>query len=297
MRTDVELLFWRQIVSTWTQTLRSLKSISWENLHRPAFPGFKRLEDVKARGVAALYDSSSSGKEKGRREQEKRAGEAAGRWIRALDHVMHDVYLNRLRHGSIPQRRTFKQIEALQKWKDLAKMGLERSERILARLEILTRYRILTKSKVLLCTVDSTERMLREIEEQTVRAAAAVGISCVDSPARVSLDTAILDEAACVLETTVPVILALGVNNLTLVGDQRQLQPFSMVRDSSDTNHSRSLMERALEAGYPSQFLDVQYRMHPRICQVQFPRRNPPQLIAHHSGALFLLPSASLKSS
>ena len=72
------------------------------------------------------------------------------------------------------------------------------------------------------------------------------------------------------LETAVPVLLALDAKNLTLVGDHRQLQPFSRLREHEALrNHSRSLMERAIDAGGQFQFLSTQYRMHPRICEVR----------------------------
>lgn len=71
------------------------------------------------------------------------------------------------------------------------------------------------------------------------------------------------------LETAVPVLLALRVKNLTLVGDHHQLRPFSKVREQDvGHNHTRSLMERAIDAGAPHQFLGTQYRMHPKLCQV-----------------------------
>lgn len=62
--------------------------------------------------------------------------------------------------------------------------------------------------------------MLRNMEEGTQEAALAVG-SIAGSSAlsyRLTLDTAIMDEAACVMETSIPVVLALGIKNLLLVG-------------------------------------------------------------------------------
>lgn len=270
MRNDPELVLWRKLVSAWDDTYRCLELISWDKLHRPRFPVFDRLEEIQREGDAAFCSSSSPPSQIARVEREQQAGKAAGRWIRVLDHVMPDVYLKRLKHGDAFQRQTYKQIIALEMWKSFVQEGCERAKAILARLEILTRYRILTKTKVLLCTVDSTERMMREMTDRVKDAVNDLGIDSGTALETFSLDTAILDEAACVLETAVPVILALGVKNLTLVGDQRQLQPFSMVRESSTTKHTRSFMERALDVGYPSHFLDVQYRMHPSICQVRF---------------------------
>lgn len=270
IRNDPELVFWRKLVCAWDDTYRHLELISWEKLHRPQFPVFARLHEIQRKGDAAFCSSSSSSSQIARVKREQQAGKAAGRWIRVLDHVMPDVYLRRLQHGGAFQRQTYRQIMALEMWKSFVQKGWERAEAILARLELLTSYRILTKTKVLLCTVDSTERMMREMTDRAEEAASYLGIDSGTALATLSLDTAILDEAACVLETAMPVILALGVNNLTLVGDQRQLQPFSMVKESSTTKHTRSFMERALDVGYPSHFLDIQYRMHPHICQVRF---------------------------
>lgn len=61
--------------------------------------------------------------------------------------------------------------------------------------------------------------MVRTLKEGTRDAARAVGsIADSASPFRLDLDTVIVDEAACVLETAIPVILALGTRNLLLVG-------------------------------------------------------------------------------
>ena len=60
--------------------------------------------------------------------------------------------------------------------------------------------------------------MLRTMEEGTLDAAVAVGKAADFSSHRLTLDTAIMDEAACVLEPAIPVVLALGIKNITLVG-------------------------------------------------------------------------------
>lgn len=61
--------------------------------------------------------------------------------------------------------------------------------------------------------------MVRTLEEGTRNAALAIGgIANSDSSYRLDLDTAIMDEAGCVLEPAIPVVLALGIKNLVLVG-------------------------------------------------------------------------------
>lgn len=267
MRNDPELVFWRRQVESWSKAYSNAMAVSWTKLHLASFPGIQKLRDVHNSGGAACTSSSRVDQA----ETEKKRKRAAGLWIVALTHVLHEVYMIRLKNGTKEQRLTYKQACAFQKWRPLLKSGLSRAAAILARLEILTRYRIYAQTRVLLCTVDSSERMVREMEEGMFAARRAVGSAAAlsRSKERLKVDTAIMDEAACVLETAVPVILALGVNNLTLIGDQHQLQPFSQVRaDGGNSNHSRSLMERAIDAGAASHFLEVQYRMHPAICEV-----------------------------
>lgn len=259
MRDDPELQFWTRVIGDWERATKQVSSISWHELHFPNFPGIARLRDLEEEGNRSTSDGKA-----------RKRGQAARRWILVLSDVLFEVHMKLLRTGSPDQQRTFRQFKALPEWGRFMGTGLQMARMIHRRLENLTRVRILTKTRVLLCTVDSTERMLREMEDEL--ASATREMRGDDSSAWVkgiSLDTAIMDEAGCVLETAVPVILALGVNNLTLVGDHHQLRPFSAVRDIDEVaNHSRSLMERALEAGFVSQFLDVQYRMHPIICQV-----------------------------
>lgn len=70
---------------------------------------------------------------------------------------------------------------------------------------------------------------MRTLEEGMLAAAIAVG-SVKDSASSypLALDTAIMDEAACVLETAIPVVLALGVRNLVLVGVRAQIKLSSL---------------------------------------------------------------------
>ncbi|KAJ1453405.1 AAA domain-containing protein, partial [Pelagophyceae sp. CCMP2097] len=79
-------------------------------------------------------------------------------------------------------------------------------------------------------------------------------------PLAARLATAIVDEAGTVPEARMPSIAALGVRRLVLVGDHRQLRPFSRGREAPDGFFQR--LGRA--AAVP--MLTQQYRMHPDIC-------------------------------
>lgn len=141
---DPELVFWRNIVRAWSKAHANAKAVSWTALHLPAFPGIQRLRELQADGDAACNEY---GKFKAIQAREK-AGRAAGRWIRVLSQVLRQVYMARLQHGTKIQRLTFKQLQALKKWKKVLKIGLLRAQEILARLEILTQFRILSKTQV-----------------------------------------------------------------------------------------------------------------------------------------------------
>lgn len=267
---DPELVFWRRIDASWKRFARDADDVLWSRIHLPNFPGIGRLKEVQQECYKThSAHTSNPDRNKGLVKKTHRRGIAAGRWARVLEHVLRNGWTTWLENGSHEHRQPHQQMRALKKYGDLLSTGKVRVNSILKRLEKLTRFRIYTKTRVLVCTIDSTERMVQAMEQGTVEAAIAVGGSSQLTSGKLNLDTAIMDEAACVLETSVPVILALGVKNLTLVGDHKQLQPFSVIRaGEGGTNHTRSLMKRALDAGAPKQFLTTQYRMHPRICEV-----------------------------
>ncbi|XP_046548202.1 LOW QUALITY PROTEIN: helicase with zinc finger domain 2-like [Haliotis rubra] len=76
----------------------------------------------------------------------------------------------------------------------------------------------------------------------------------------------IIDESAMSTEpqTMVPII-ATKAKQVVLIGDHKQLRPIVQCKAAADLGLNRSLFER-----YASQavFLDTQYRMHPKICQI-----------------------------
>lgn len=264
MRNDPELVFWRNVRDEWTKNLQAARKVSWRDLYvLPNFPGVARLLRLEADSFKVTGTTEKDF------ELQKKRGRAAGRWTIALTSVLKTNHYQRLSRGNRAQKLMFRQLRALDKWVEVLTDGVPHVNRLLVRLEGLTRFRIFTKTRVLICTVDSTARMLRTMEDGAQEAAAVIGRSAEPFSYRVSLDTAIMDEAACVLEAAVPVVLSLGVKNLTLVGDPNQLQPFSQVRENeAGQHHSRSLMERAIDADIRREFLDTQYRMHPRLAEV-----------------------------
>eukprot|EP00931_Biecheleriopsis_adriatica_P064713 TRINITY_DN39439_c0_g1_i3.p1 TRINITY_DN39439_c0_g1~~TRINITY_DN39439_c0_g1_i3.p1 ORF type:complete len:928 (-),score=251.86 TRINITY_DN39439_c0_g1_i3:2-2689(-) len=112
---------------------------------------------------------------------------------------------------------------------------------------------VLARSRVFLCTIASTSRMLREWEEATGE--------------DLRVHTVIVDECGCTPESSTALLLRLRPSNLVLVGDHKQLPPTSVVQPQilEGTGHTRSLLERCVLASGRVHQLREQYRMHPSI--------------------------------
>lgn len=189
IRNDPEIVFWRTIHKNWEKASSTANKISWENLHLHNFPGIARLKEIEQQGLSV----GRLVKYRQQKESLERRGKAAGRWAYALMQVLRETFESRLERGTAAQKQKLKQLRSLEKWKNLLSTGRDRSKRILSRLEDLTRYRLYTTTRVLICTIDSTERMLRNMEEGTADAAVAIDKGG-DSTKQLQLDTAIMDE-------------------------------------------------------------------------------------------------------
>lgn len=71
------------------------------------------------------------------------------------------------------------------------------------------------------------------------------------------------------LDSLIPLTI-LGIRKVVLIGDPKQLPATVLRKDVQDANYSLSWLERISDefARYPEVFpmLNIQYRMHPRIC-------------------------------
>mmetsp|Transcript_28537 Transcript_28537/g.45829 ORF Transcript_28537/g.45829 Transcript_28537/m.45829 type:complete len:1349 (-) Transcript_28537:902-4948(-) len=112
---------------------------------------------------------------------------------------------------------------------------------------------ILGSSNIILCTIASTSRLLREWQEV-----------CGKKP---RIHTVIVDECGCTTESSTALLLRLNPTNLIMVGDHKQLPPTSTIRDEelAGTGHDRSLLARCC-ATASMHMLNEQYRMHEKIC-------------------------------
>ncbi|KAJ1458505.1 P-loop containing nucleoside triphosphate hydrolase protein [Pelagophyceae sp. CCMP2097] len=90
--------------------------------------------------------------------------------------------------------------------------------------------------------------------------------------ADVTFEFVVLDEAGAMLEPDAMAACGHGAQAVVLVGDQRQLSPFSKWRDAKRRGYVTSLLERlaaAPRSTAPSTTtLREQYRMHPQICNI-----------------------------
>lgn len=80
----------------------------------------------------------------------------------------------------------------------------------------------------------------------------------------VEFTTVMMDEAAQCQEAWVWGLLRPELKYIYLAGDPHQL-PALVSEDGVKFNHGRSIMERLISLGYPSELLDTQRRMHPDI--------------------------------
>lgn len=75
----------------------------------------------------------------------------------------------------------------------------------------------------------------------------------------------IVDEAAQATEPNLLIALQTGVEKVILIGDPYQLPATCISQDSNVTLFNRSLFERLLDAHIKPYFLNMQYRMAPKI--------------------------------
>eukprot|EP00906_Rhabdomonas_costata_P017081 RCo024580 len=120
------------------------------------------------------------------------------------------------------------------------------------------RHRVLESARVFLCTVHSISNLRRQYQKY------------VEQP--LSLHTVFIDEAGCVTETSVPLLMLCEPRNVVVIGDHKQLPPFTNFQQNElrgpAAHYNRSLLERIAHARQSLPMITTQYRMHPEICEV-----------------------------
>lgn len=119
--------------------------------------------------------------------------------------------------------------------------------------------RTVRNTRILLCTIPSSYKVM-QLKEEYVN----------DFPGQLFMS--VLDEAAATAETYVPLLIRLGVENLLMLGDHKQLSPLVMAsggdRMLQEKRLDRSLMERAIDCGVVAHPLRLQYRMPVVLCDL-----------------------------
>lgn len=119
--------------------------------------------------------------------------------------------------------------------------------------------RVVRNTRVFLCTISSSYQV-RTLQEYFPK----------DFPGRLAMS--ILDEAAATAETYVPLVIRIGVENLVMLGDHKQLNPLVLATGGDqvikDKNVDRSFMERAMACNCPLHPLRTQYRMPDVLCKL-----------------------------
>lgn len=123
----------------------------------------------------------------------------------------------------------------IQLFADFLRQARRKADRIHSALKLYTMHRIYREARVFICTIDSIGKMMRHLSSEVPNA---------DALSSRTIHSVIVDEAGCVLEPSMLLFLTLRPQNILLVGDPRQLRPFSRVEGGA-LNHDRSLLERA----------------------------------------------------
>jgi hypothetical protein len=115
---------------------------------------------------------------------------------------------------------------------------------------------VLREARLFLCTIHTVKNLCSVYQKTT------------ESP--IKIHTVFVDEAGCVTESCIPLLLLCNPVNIVLVGDHKQLPPFTKFRQDEvvATRYGRSAFERIADARNNLPLLTTQYRMHPTICNV-----------------------------
>ena len=113
---------------------------------------------------------------------------------------------------------------------------------------------LLARARVFVATIASCWRVLETWGELAM-------------PDALEMHTVVVDECGCTAESSTALLASLRPKNLLLVGDHKQLPPFSAVPPgvAAGKRYPRSLLERCMAASGTAHLLSEQYRMHPQV--------------------------------
>ncbi|CAD7976095.1 unnamed protein product [Amoebophrya sp. A25] len=168
----------------------------------------------------------------------------------------HLAVVNRVRHAMAAAFVEAKKYRKTQRLLSILRNCVNRVSHFSYYLRSSAMRRTVRESNVFLFTISSGHQILRLQRDYEL-----------DFPPRLLLG--ILDEAGATAETYIPLILETDIENLVLLGDQRQLRPLVIAPDSENVDEkqvTRSLLERCVACKSGSTMLREQYRMPRKLC-------------------------------
>eukprot|EP00755_Sulcionema_specki_P010916 Sspe_Gene.7228::Locus_2447_Transcript_1_1_Confidence_1.000_Length_4022::g.7228::m.7228/K14326/UPF1, RENT1; regulator of nonsense transcripts 1 len=116
---------------------------------------------------------------------------------------------------------------------------------------------------------DTPKNVIYKRHQDEIRKAQAVCATCSGSGSeileRMVFPSVLLDEASQATEPSCIVPIMHGAQQVTLVGDHKQLPPTILSREAQNGGLAISLFDRLVHSDVPAQLLDTQYRMHPAL--------------------------------
>eukprot|EP01080_Neovahlkampfia_damariscottae_P001754 gene1754-523_t len=111
------------------------------------------------------------------------------------------------------------------------------------------------------------EETIKDILKNTNIICSTCVSSDVDLLQGIEFPFVVVDECCQSLEPGCLIPIMKGSKQIVLAGDPNQLEPTILVQESIKKGFSKSLFSRLMELGLPTFLLNVQYRMHPKICE------------------------------
>ena len=111
------------------------------------------------------------------------------------------------------------------------------------------------------------EETIKDILKNTNIICSTCVSSGIDLLHKIEFPLVIIDECCQSLEPGCLIPIMKGSKQLILAGDPNQLEPTILNQESIQKGFSKSLFSRLMEIGISTCLLNVQYRMHPKLCE------------------------------
>ena len=135
--------------------------------------------------------------------------------------------------------------------------------------------RIVNKDVDLTTIEEIPQTAIKNIEKKLIEDSHVICCTCTSSMVEyirnIQFGAVVLDEAGFATEPDSLLPILVGAPRFVLLGDVNQLMPFVQSKAAIALGFRRSMFERLMTIGLPSQLISVQYRMHPDLSK--FPNK------------------------